>query len=799
MKRFFIRFHLLFLVLLVAHAKTFADPLNPPILVRPINDTLVTISNPIFQWSLSTNDPVEYYKVQIATDTGFTQLVYDTFVQDIQRKFDLVPGIKYYWRVAGVNYAGTGAYSSPGSFKTDVTLTHYIADSDPSFFPFHIGDTWCYNHGSSWVNTIKTIVDTAENGKWKVMMCNYRYGTVDTNYEYWQYYDGTFSIVGMDPVYINYLAKDSTWGMQITSMQSYGKAWTLSRDTVFGQILDVQKYSYLYSGYGDGSTAVTIKAAKYLGIYYGSNSWVSWRAVTKRTSIDSLIGCQIGGVLRGIIPHQSLPAAPSALKPADKSKNVAVSTTLNWNCPDTNSVAKFRLQVAKDSTFTAVMCDTLIVSKDSITQMISFSLRTSNLDTNTTYYWHVQGINFLGAGDYSKNFSFTTGDYPITTTPTSAIPEGAVLEFPSMMKWHPPANSKARAYLIQVGINDPWPTWVALYWLHATDTCRLFTEGKSNTKYYWRVMASNNGNYGDYSAFYTFSTGADTTTIVPIAEIPTVRIPSGTRLDYPPTLKWQPVPAWQVKYYKLRIGTNYRNGTIISPVEATVADTCYVFLGASENKMYYWSVCAANKDTSGPYSDVYNFKTTSLLQNAPSVHDIDVVIGSKDTTVTFSWIEISNADVASYQLQIASDEGFTDIVYDNPALTETKVTLNKLEPYRTYYWHVRALNTYHSSPYSTTSSFKYGEPRVYQFSLEQNYPNPFNPKTLIKYSLPGDGFVSLKIYDSMGAEVRTLVSEYQTMNKYEVDVSMPDCPSGVYIYKLQQGNNIQSKKLILLK
>lgn len=88
---------------------------------------------------------------------------------------------------------------------------------------------------------------------------------------------------------------------------------------------------------------------------------------------------------------------------------------------------------------------------------------------------------------------------------------------------------------------------------------------------------------------------------------------------------------------------------------------------------------------------------------------------------------------------------------------------------------------------------------VKEFSLGQNYPNPFNPSTKIKYQLPKDGFVTLKVYDILGNEVATLVNEEKIAGKYEANFNASSLASGVYIYKIQAGDFVNSKKMILLK
>ena len=81
----------------------------------------------------------------------------------------------------------------------------------------------------------------------------------------------------------------------------------------------------------------------------------------------------------------------------------------------------------------------------------------------------------------------------------------------------------------------------------------------------------------------------------------------------------------------------------------------------------------------------------------------------------------------------------------------------------------------------------------------QNFPNPFNPSTVISFKLPEQTNVELKIYDVLGNEVATLVNESKPAGRYEVEWNASNLPSGVYIYNLRAGTNVQMKKMLLLK
>ncbi|MGA9121113.1 MAG: T9SS type A sorting domain-containing protein, partial [Bacteroidota bacterium] len=80
-----------------------------------------------------------------------------------------------------------------------------------------------------------------------------------------------------------------------------------------------------------------------------------------------------------------------------------------------------------------------------------------------------------------------------------------------------------------------------------------------------------------------------------------------------------------------------------------------------------------------------------------------------------------------------------------------------------------------------------------------NYPNPFNPTTNIRYGLPFASKVTLKIYDILGREVRTLVNSVQAPGQYTVTLNAQQLASGVYFYRINAGNFSETKKLLLLR
>jgi hypothetical protein len=85
------------------------------------------------------------------------------------------------------------------------------------------------------------------------------------------------------------------------------------------------------------------------------------------------------------------------------------------------------------------------------------------------------------------------------------------------------------------------------------------------------------------------------------------------------------------------------------------------------------------------------------------------------------------------------------------------------------------------------------------FSLEQNFPNPFNPETKIRFAIPKSSYTKIVVYDALGKELETLVSEQLNAGTYEIDWNASGNPSGVYFYKIVADGYSRVKKMMLIK
>ena len=182
-----------------------------------------------------------------------------------------------------------------------------------------------------------------------------------------------------------------------------------------------------------------------------------------------------------------------------------------------------------------------------------------------------------------------------------------------------------------------------------------------------------------------------------------------------------------------------------------------------------------------------------------------------DNSVELNWNGNGETDLLHYAIYKGAIQNFTPSQYNLLATSATNsYTDEAIVDYRVYY-KVSAVDiSGNESGFSDEASILVGvkDKKIIltKFLLEQNYPNPFNPSTTIKYSIPfvvNEYFsfsnTTLKVFDILGREVATLVNKQQNAGNYEVIFNASNLSSGVYFYRLQSGNFVETKKLILLR
>jgi hypothetical protein len=226
--------------------------------------------------------------------------------------------------------------------------------------------------------------------------------------------------------------------------------------------------------------------------------------------------------------------------------------------------------------------------------------------------------------------------------------------------------------------------------------------------------------------------------------------------------------------------------------------------------LYVYSVRAKNNEgISGSSNNIWVTVITApekavLLEPA----DNEII----DTLKYLSWERMGYA--INYHLQIADNLEFGDpLLVDEASLSDSQFEFQGLPPNVTLYWRVRVQNVCGWGEWSDTWRFVINPTDVQEiglvglpksFALDQNYPNPFNPTTVIEFSVPYKSYVAISIYNLLGTEIIRLAEGEMAAGRYQVEWNGRDeagqaVSTGIYFYRLQAGDYIQTKKMVLLK
>ena len=292
--------------------------------------------------------------------------------------------------------------------------------------------------------------------------------------------------------------------------------------------------------------------------------------------------------------------------------------------------------------------------------------------------------------------------------------------------------------------------------------------------------------------------------IVP-PEAPLLALPKNGNRFLPDTIMFNWTISAGASSFFLEVATDSNFQEIVYQADGLTDDSIKISNLSGQTK-YYWHLIALNPAGQSDYSQTFNFTTAFPLPPllaSPADGESDVPL---DTVL--SWYK--NDVATSYRIQLAQASTFTEALMTlDTVVTDTFVTVHNLEPFsrKWYYWRVKAMNEYGQSDWSETYMFRtitstyvadlFTVPK--RFELKQNYPNPFNPSTTIEYELPQTSRVKLTIYNVLGQKVATLVDAEQVPGNYRVKFNGQNLAAGIYFYRLQAGNFVQNRKMILIK
>jgi hypothetical protein len=251
-------------------------------------------------------------------------------------------------------------------------------------------------------------------------------------------------------------------------------------------------------------------------------------------------------------------------------------------------------------------------------------------------------------------------------------------------------------------------------------------------------------------------------------------------------------------------GIESLNDTIYSTTAPTVYDS-------TKARGMYWSIFRVSAHGVTPELFTISPRDSGYsLDNIAPSKVLNLTSQRNPSIVALSWKAVMDPadDVVQYVLYRSDKSGFIPTAANKVGVaTDTSFTDTQTDGSKTYYYRVAAVD--YSGNIGTFSdeltvlnvlgveSNDDALPKA--FELSQNFPNPFNPSTTIRFGVPRATFVSLKVYNELGQEVASLVSNEMPAGYHTVQWNAAGMPSGMYFYKMQSQDFVQTKKLLLMK
>lgn len=457
-----------------------------------------------------------------------------------------------------------------------------------------------------------------------------------------------------------------------------------------------------------GTTTITAPANNAVGV--ASSGTIQWNAVTGATSYDvqlikspatvilsqNVVGTSLafsnlenftnytinvtaknvdGTGALATSTFRTILGVPSLSTPTNNSFNNPLAGNLTWT--SVTGATTYDLRVATDAAFTNV----IITQNDIATTSYAYS----GLVNNQKYYWYVRAKNAEGTGSFSSSFGFTT----VLGTVVLASPANNATQvaLDPTLTWT--ALAGATVYHVQVSTNPAFSSFVYENEnLAATSIGLTNLNGKTN--YYFRVKGKNQNNSGDFSAANMFTTVlAKVVLSSPANNAQGIVAASGT-------LSW--VSQAGVTGYDLLVSKNI--DLSLPVVNTSTVGASYNYTTLDNNTTYYWAVRSKDNEGTGPWSNTWSFGTQipapTLLTPLNTATNVALVGNA-------TWSAVAGA--TSYELQIATDAEFNNILFSQTGIVGTTGAYEDLLNNALHYWRVRAYKNEGAGFWSSTFTF----------------------------------------------------------------------------------------------
>ncbi len=400
----------------------------------------------------------------------------------------------------------------------------------------------------------------------------------------------------------------------------------------------------------------------------------------KKLILKALIIAIIGFFSNSLLFAQ---LTPNLVFPNNNDSCLSQNLTFVWDTvPD---AAAYVIEISSSSTWTNPDIDKQVITHPSSTY--SFVLP----DANTTYYWRVSS-SFTNNQYYSATRKFTTQGI----APTQIYPadQASCIELQTTFEWS--TLSGADSYDLQISTSNTFSGLDLKYDISsiATDTLSstsyTITLEDNYRNYYWRLRT----HYGD-----CLSEWSDPAMFSTMQAAPEASIPENNSLGVPinTSLSWLEITPSST--YDIDFATDANFSNIISSYTG-VSETSTTIPTLNYNTDYFWRARTQILTCTSHWSNTYKFKTAFPAPNLTSPYDGRICLA---LTYKFEWTLVSSSQ--SYELQIAKDADFSDIVIDESSIFDLYYIAELPEGLTTYFWRVRAKDTGNNGMWSEVRTF----------------------------------------------------------------------------------------------
>ncbi|MEW5798553.1 MAG: fibronectin type III domain-containing protein [Bacteroidota bacterium] len=379
------------------------------------------------------------------------------------------------------------------------------------------------------------------------------------------------------------------------------------------------------------------------------------------------------------------PPTPTLRTPANNGTDQPVVLTLFWSA--TPKATSYHVQLSLRQDFSTVTYNDSAVTDTSV--------RVASLIRDTVYFWRVRSGNAGGTSGWSAVSRFRTIPNPPAASVLRSPLNGASDQSLALqLRWS--QVHSAASYRVQLSLRSDFSALI-LDSTSVQDTTLQVQSLTTDTLYYWRVAAVNSGGQGVWSAVWSFAT------IPQQPAIPAISSPAnGSFVDTNAVLfSWNTVSKTSSYWIQLSQDSLFER---LAFNDSTITGTSHRVPGLKYNDRYYWRLKGKNSGGTGPWTPAYSFITRSRDSYAgpelesPANSSID-----QPKSITLRWKPIATA--LSYQVQVALDNNFSSVVYDNSALLDESIQVESLNGSTKYFWRIRSLFLIFASEWSNVWNF----------------------------------------------------------------------------------------------